>query len=87
MYFFLFHINIQLVPANKVYPTIRIDKKEDFRIWGVVIYNIKRLHWVNLQPGFYHIWSKSESNCFFTNFPVIDVFDSHTRNLDISYVY
>ena len=34
---------IQLVPANNDYPAIRIDKEQDFRIWGVVTYNIKKI--------------------------------------------
>lgn len=34
---------IQLVPANSEYLAIRIDKEQDFRIWGVVTYNIKKM--------------------------------------------
>lgn len=35
---------IELVPANEAFPIIRIEREEDFRIWGVVTYNIKKLH-------------------------------------------
>lgn len=34
---------IQLVPANDAFPTLRINHEEDFRIWGVVTYNIKKM--------------------------------------------
>ena len=33
---------IELRPANKAFKPIRIDESSDFRVWGVVIYTIKR---------------------------------------------
>lgn len=34
---------IELVPANESFPVIRIERGEDFRIWGVVTYTIKKM--------------------------------------------
>jgi len=33
---------IELRPANKAFKPIRIDESSDFRVWGVVIYTIKK---------------------------------------------
>lgn len=33
---------IELRPANKEFSPIRIDESSDFRVWGVVIYTIKK---------------------------------------------
>ena len=33
---------IELRPANKAYRPIRIDESSNFRVWGVVIYTIKK---------------------------------------------
>ena len=33
---------IELRPANKAFSPIRIDESSDFRVWGVVIYTIKK---------------------------------------------
>ena len=33
---------IELRPANKAFKPIRIDETSDFRVWGVVIYTIKK---------------------------------------------
>jgi DNA polymerase V len=33
---------IELKPANKHFKPIRIDDSDDFRVWGVVIYTIKK---------------------------------------------
>lgn len=32
---------IELKPANKKYPIIRISENDDFEVWGVVVYVIK----------------------------------------------
>lgn len=32
---------IELRPANKNYPTFRIEESDDFEVWGVVIWTIK----------------------------------------------
>ena len=32
---------IELRPANKLFPTIRIDDTDNFEVWGVVIWTIK----------------------------------------------
>jgi DNA polymerase V len=34
---------ILLVPANPQYPTIRVTEDNDFQIWGIVTYIIKRV--------------------------------------------
>lgn len=34
---------IELVPANKNYPTFKVTKDDDFMVWGVVQYAIKKL--------------------------------------------
>lgn len=34
---------IELVPANKDYPTFKVTKDDDFMVWGVVQYAIKNL--------------------------------------------
>lgn len=33
---------IELVPANKSYPTLRVKATDDFTVWGVVAWTIKR---------------------------------------------
>lgn len=33
---------VELVPANSKYPPIRINENDEFAIWGVVVYTIKR---------------------------------------------
>ena len=33
---------IELRPANKAFKPIRIDETSDFRVWGVVLYTIKK---------------------------------------------
>lgn len=33
---------IELRPANRRYPTIRISQLADFRVWGVVVWTIKQ---------------------------------------------
>ena len=33
---------IELHPANKTFPSIRINPDDDFKIWGVVMWTIKR---------------------------------------------
>lgn len=33
---------IELVPANSAYSRIRINSDDDFEVWGVVVYTIKR---------------------------------------------
>jgi len=35
---------IELRPANKNFKTIRIDAKDDFEVWGVVVWTIKSWH-------------------------------------------
>lgn len=35
---------IELVPANKKYPTFRVTDEDDFTLWGVVQYTIKNWH-------------------------------------------
>ena len=32
---------IELRPANKNYPTFRIEESDDFEVWGVVVWTIK----------------------------------------------
>ena len=32
---------IELRPANKLFPTIRIDDTDNFEVWGVVVWTIK----------------------------------------------
>ncbi|MDE5649629.1 MAG: translesion error-prone DNA polymerase V autoproteolytic subunit [Duncaniella sp.] len=36
---------IELRPANHAYPVIRVDHNDDFKIWGVVVWTIKK--WKN----------------------------------------
>lgn len=33
---------IELIPANKNYPVLHVDASEDFVVWGVVAWTIKR---------------------------------------------
>lgn len=35
---------IELVPANKQFPTFHVGKDEEFAVWGVVQYSIKNWH-------------------------------------------
>ena len=35
---------IELRPANKNYKPIRIDEYDDFEVWGVVVWIIKKCH-------------------------------------------
>ncbi|MCM1501618.1 MAG: translesion error-prone DNA polymerase V autoproteolytic subunit [Bacteroidales bacterium] len=35
---------LRLVPANKAYPEIKITEVNDFTVWGVVTYVIKKVH-------------------------------------------
>ncbi len=35
---------LYLVPANKKYPSIKVDANNDFLVWGVVKYIIKRVY-------------------------------------------
>ena len=32
---------IELHPANPDYPTLRVDKEDEFKVWGVVVWTIK----------------------------------------------
>lgn len=34
--------NLWLVPGNEDYPPIKITEENDFIVWGVLTYNIKR---------------------------------------------
>ena len=35
---------IQLVPENRIYPTISVKEGEEFSVWGVVTYNLHKLY-------------------------------------------
>lgn len=35
---------IELVPANKHFPRLKVTSADDFTVWGVVIYSIKNWH-------------------------------------------
>lgn len=35
---------LRLVPANKAYPEIDVTGMEDFTVWGVVTYIVKKVH-------------------------------------------
>lgn len=35
---------IELIPANKNYPTFKVTKDDEFMVWGVVQFSIKNLH-------------------------------------------
>jgi DNA polymerase V len=35
---------IKLVPENPRYPTITVKEGEEFNVWGVVTYNLHKLH-------------------------------------------
>ncbi len=40
---------IELVPANEDFQPIRVDYNDDFRVWGVVVWTIKKWaarHWI-----------------------------------------
>ncbi|MBQ2363808.1 MAG: hypothetical protein II287_09390 [Bacteroidaceae bacterium] len=44
LHFFLYlSVTVSNERTNDAYPTIRVNHDEDFRIWGVVTYNIKKL--------------------------------------------
>lgn len=33
---------IELRPANSAYPVIRVNREDDFKVWGVVVWTIKK---------------------------------------------